>query len=127
MRAGRALALLLAVVLLAAACDDGGAVDGDGHETGRGVKRGTLRVVNHSDVEALDPGIAYGAADFALLRGMVRELYSFDSRLEGEAALTPVPDLADGPYQLSPDGRTYTFRIRRGVRYDLPVEREVQA
>jgi peptide/nickel transport system substrate-binding protein len=127
MRAGRALALLLAVVLLAAACDDGGAIDGDGHETGRGVKRGTLRVVNHSDVEALDPGIAYGAADFALLRGMVRELYSFDSRLEGEAALTPVPDLADGPYQLSPDGRTYTFRIRRGVRYDLPVEREVQA
>ncbi|MFL6272360.1 MAG: ABC transporter substrate-binding protein, partial [Actinomycetes bacterium] len=38
-----------------------------------------------------------------------------------------VPDLADGPYQLSPDGRTYTFRIRRGVRYAPPADREVQA
>jgi peptide/nickel transport system substrate-binding protein len=119
--------LLLAVVLLAAACDSGDAVDADGRNPGRGVKRGTLRVVNHNDVDALDPGIAYGAADLALLRGMARELYSFDSRLEGEAALTPVPDLADGPYQLSRDGRTYTFRIRRGVKYAPPVDREVQA
>jgi peptide/nickel transport system substrate-binding protein len=121
------LALLLAVLLLAAACDGSGSVDPGGREPGRGVKRGTLRVVNHNDVEALDPGIAYGAADLALLRGVVRELYSFDSRLEGERALVPVPDLAAGPYELTPDGRTYTFRIRRGVRYAPPVEREIQA
>ena len=127
MRAGRWGSLVLAVVLLAAACDDGGSADPGAREPGRGVKRGTLRVVNLSDVDALDPGIAYGAADLALLRGMVRELYSFDSRLEGEQALVPVPDLADGPYELSPDGRTYTFRIRRGVRYAPPVDREVQA
>jgi peptide/nickel transport system substrate-binding protein len=127
MRAGRWWSLLLAVVLLAAACDDGGSADRDAREPGRGVKRGTLRVVNLNDVDALDPGIAYGAADLALLRGMVRELYSFDTRLEGEQALVPVPDLADGPYELSPDGRTYTFRIRRGVRYAPPVDREVQA
>jgi peptide/nickel transport system substrate-binding protein len=127
MKPGRVLALLLAAVLLAAACDDGGELGGGGREPGRGVKRGTLRVFNHSDVDALDPGIAYGAADFALLRGLVRELYSFDSRLEGERALQPVPDLADGPYRLSADGRTYTFRIRRGVRYAPPVDREVEA
>jgi peptide/nickel transport system substrate-binding protein len=127
MRAVRALSLLLAVVLVAAACDGGGEVDVSGREASRGVKRGTLRVFNHGDVDALDPGIAYAAADLALLRGMVRELYSFDSRLEGERALQPVPDLADGPYQLSPDGRTYSFRIRRGVRYAPPVSREVQA
>jgi peptide/nickel transport system substrate-binding protein len=127
MRAGRTLTLLLVVVLAAAACDDGADVGVGGRDSARGVKRGTLRVVNYNDVEALDPGIAYGAADLTLLRGMVRELYSFDSRLEGDRALQPVPDLADGPYQLSPDGRTYTFRIRRGVRYAPPVDREVQA
>jgi peptide/nickel transport system substrate-binding protein len=127
MRADRWLSLLLAIVVLAAACDGGGSADTGGREPGRGVKRGTLRVVNLGDVDALDPGIAYGAADLALLRGMVRELYSFDTRLQGERALVPVPDLADGPYQLSPDGRTYTFRIRRGVRYAPPVDREVQA
>src|SRR5215217_4373780 len=126
-RGSRWLALLLALVLLAAACDDGGSVGaGDGRPS-RGVKRGTLRVFNHTDVEALDPGIAYNVVDFALLRGLVRELYSFDSQLQGERSMQPVPDLADGPYALSADGRTYTFKLRRGVLYDLPDQREVRA
>ena len=123
----RWLSLLCALVLLAAACDERGSVDAGASTPSRGVKRGTLLVVGQSDVEALDPGMAYAAFDFALLRGLVRELYSFDSRIEGERSLQPVPDLADGPYQLSPDGRTYTFRIRRGVRYAPPVDREVEA
>ena len=121
------MSLVLALVLLAAACDEGGRIDASAGRPTRGVKGGTLLVYSQSDVEALDPGMAYAAFDFALLRGMVRELYSFDSRLEGERSLQPVPDLADGPYQLSADGRTYTFRIRRGVRYAPPADREVQA
>jgi peptide/nickel transport system substrate-binding protein len=123
----RWVSLLAALVLLAAACDDGGAVGvGDG-EPDRGVKRGTLRVYSKTDVDALDPGVAYAAFDFALLRGLVRELYSFDTRVEGERSLQPVPDLADGPYKLSDDGRTYTFKLRRGVRYAPPVDREIEA
>jgi peptide/nickel transport system substrate-binding protein len=127
MKSARWLSLLLVLALLAAACDDGGdSGTGDGKPS-RGVKRGTLFVYSHSDVDALDPGVAYAAFDLALLRGLVRELYSFDTRVSGEASLQPVPDLADGPYALSDDGRTYTFRIRRGVRYAPPVDREVQA
>jgi ABC-type transport system substrate-binding protein len=123
----RWLAPLVALVLLASACDDRGSVGtGDGRPT-RGVKRGTLQVFNYSDVEALDPGIAYQAGDFALLRGLVRELYSFDTRIEGERSLQPVPDLADGPFQLSSDDRTYTFKLRRGVHYDVSATRDVQA
>jgi peptide/nickel transport system substrate-binding protein len=127
MKLVRWVSLLAALVLLAAACDEGDDVGvGDGRPA-RGVKHGTLQVDSHSDVDALDPGVAYGLLDFALLRGMVRELYSFDSRLEGERSLQPVPDLADGPYELSPDGRTYTFKIRRGVRFAPPVNREIEA
>jgi peptide/nickel transport system substrate-binding protein len=119
--------LLLALVLLAAACHRGGNGEVADRDGPRGVKRGTLTVASQNDVDALDPGMAYRGFDFALLRGMVRELYSFDTRIEGERSLQPVPDLADGPYQLSPDGRTYTFRIRQGVRYAPPADREVQA
>jgi peptide/nickel transport system substrate-binding protein len=127
MKTARWLPVLLALVLVASACDDGGD-DGTGDtRPTRGVKRGTLRVHSNTDVDALDPGVAYASFDFALLRGMVRELYSFDTRLTGERSLVPVPDLADGPYLLSDDGRTYTFRIRRGVRYAPPVDREVKA
>jgi peptide/nickel transport system substrate-binding protein len=127
MKTARWLALLVALALLASACDDGGGGGSGDRKPSRGVKRGTLQVWNSSDVEALDPGIAYAVSDFALLRGLVRELYSFDSRTEGEGALQPVPDLADGPYNLSEDGRTYTFKIRRGVLYDLPGRRDVRA
>jgi ABC-type transport system substrate-binding protein len=127
MLTGRSWRLLLAVALLAAACNGGRDAGGGGREPTKGVKRGTLRVVNHGDVDALDPGFAYGVVDWALLRGMVRELYSFDSRVKGERAMTPVPDLADGPYRLSADGRTYTFRLRKGVRYAPPVNREIRA
>jgi peptide/nickel transport system substrate-binding protein len=127
MKIARWVSLLIVLVLLAAACEEGGDLDAGDGKPSRGVKRGTLRVYSHGDVEALDPGFAYAAFDFALLRGMVRELYSFDSRVEGERSLRPVPDLADGPYELSADGRTYTFRIRRGVRYAPPVDREVAA
>jgi ABC-type transport system substrate-binding protein len=119
--------LLLAVALLAAACSGGRDVGAGDREPPRGVKRGTLRVVNHGDLDALDPGYAYAAVDWSLLRGLVRELYSFDSRLRGEQAMTPVPDLADGPPKLSADGRTYTFRLRKGVRYAPPVDREIRA
>jgi peptide/nickel transport system substrate-binding protein len=126
-KTARWLSLVLALALLAAACDEGGNVDAGDGKPSRGVKRGTLRVYSHSDVDALDPGVAYAAFDFTLLRGLVRGLYSFDSRIEGERSLQPVPDLAEGPYELSPDGRTYTFRIRRGVRYAPPVDREVWA
>ncbi|HJT99708.1 MAG TPA: hypothetical protein VJ966_00715, partial [Actinomycetes bacterium] len=74
MKTVRWLALLVALVLAAAACDEGGGLDtGDG-KPGRGVKRGTLQVLNANDVESLDPGTAYAASDFALLRGLVREL-----------------------------------------------------
>jgi len=127
MKTARWLALLVALVLAASACDEGGGLDTDKGKPGRGVKRGTLQVWNSSDVESLDPGTAYAISDFALLRGLVRELYSFDSRIEGEGTLQPVPDLADGPYELSADGRTYTFKLRRGVLYDLPVRRDVRA
>jgi peptide/nickel transport system substrate-binding protein len=127
MLTGRRWPLLLAVALLAVACDGGGDVGGGGREPTRGVKRGTLRIFNHTNVDALDPGFGYAAVDSALLRGVVRELYSFDSRLNDERVMTPVPDLADGPFRLSPDGRTYTFRLRKGVRYAPPVDREVEA
>lgn len=70
----------------------------------------------------LDSANAFGGP---LLRAYTRTLYGYD--LSGDQATTPVPDLASGPPQVSDDGRTYTFRLRAGVRYAPPVDREVAA
>ncbi len=122
----RVWAVLLALALFAAACQT--PVAKPRPEDGpKGVRHGTLRVLDQTDVEALDPGVAYGAADLALLRGLVRTLYSFDSNRQGEDALEPVPDLSKGPYQLSADRRTYTFHIRPGIHYAQPYDATVQA
>jgi peptide/nickel transport system substrate-binding protein len=121
----RVWAVLPALALLAAACQ--ARATSPPQDEPKGVRHGTLRVLDQADVEALDPGVAYGAADLALLRGMVRTLYSFDSSRQDSSALDPVPDLASEPYQLSADRRTYTFTIRKGIKYAPPYDAAVQA
>jgi peptide/nickel transport system substrate-binding protein len=122
----RVWAVLPALALLAAACQTP-VTSPPAQDEPKGVRHGTLRVLDQADVEALDPGVAYGAADLALLRGLVRTLYSFDSSRQDSSALDPVPDLASGPYQLSDDRRTYTFTIRQGIKYAPPYGEMVQA
>jgi peptide/nickel transport system substrate-binding protein len=122
----RVWAVLPVLALLAAACQ-APSTGTQSPDSPKGVRHGTLRVLDQADVEALDPGVAYGAADLALLRGLVRTLYSFDSSRQDSGALDPVPDLAQGPYLLSPDRRTYTFVIRSNIQYAPPYETTVQA
>ncbi len=50
-----------------------------------------------------------------------RPLYSF----KPDDAETPVPDLAEGEPQISEDNKTITVKIRSGVKYSPPVNREV--
>jgi ABC-type transport system substrate-binding protein len=87
-----------------------------------GVRGGTLRVLSGDTGVPLDSAHAFGGP---LLRAYARTLYGYD--LSGDQATTPVPDMASGPPQVSADRRTYTFRLRAGVRYAPPVNREVTA
>jgi peptide/nickel transport system substrate-binding protein len=50
-----------------------------------------------------------------------RPLYSY----KPDDATNPQPDLAEGAPQISPDGKTVTVKIRSGVKFSPPVNREV--
>jgi peptide/nickel transport system substrate-binding protein len=89
-------------------------------ESPAGRRGGVLDVLDETDFEHLDPGNAYYSLDYEVVYATQRPLYSF--RPNG---FTAVPDLAAGPPLISPDGRTVTVRIRRGVRFSPPVDREV--
>jgi peptide/nickel transport system substrate-binding protein len=52
-----------------------------------------------------------------------RPLYSF----KPDDATNPEPDLAEGPPQISDGGKTLTIKIRSGVKYAPPVNREVKS
>ena len=73
----------------------------------------------------LDPQVAIDYATLELFRCcLLRTLMSYRgvSTREGGAELQP--DLADGTPEISPDGLTWTFRIKRGIHYAPPFDRD---
>jgi peptide/nickel transport system substrate-binding protein len=89
-----------------------------------GARGGTLRVLT------AEPGPTLDTAFFplpAIAHTYARTLYSYNLSGPPEQKTVPVPDIANGPPQLSADRRTYTFTLRPGIRYAPPVNREVTA
>ena len=118
-RGFQAACLALALALFGSACS-GLQRDADGD----GVRGGTLRVLSNELDAGLDTAVY---PNYAIVRAYARTLYGYNLAGPPEQQIVPVPDIADGPAQVSPDRRTYTFRLRAGVRYGLPVNREVTA
>jgi peptide/nickel transport system substrate-binding protein len=118
----RAACLALGIALLGSACV------GPRQDASRdGVRGGTLRVVSEDDIDGLDTAVIYTSTSKAIGRTYARTLYGYNLYGPREQLTVPVPDIASGPPQLSADQRTYTFRLRTGVRYAPPVNREVTA
>jgi peptide/nickel transport system substrate-binding protein len=89
--------------------------------TPKGGKRGgSVTLLSSTDVDYLDPGHTYYTVGYTILYATQRPLYSVKP---GEA--TETPDLAAGPPQISPDNKTITVKLRSGVRFSPPVNREV--
>jgi peptide/nickel transport system substrate-binding protein len=127
-RVGRCafLALVLAGAVLAG-CGGGSDRSGSDERTStggapvEGKKGGKLTMLWTDDVDNIDPGITYYQMGYLVAYATQRPLYSWKPD-DGE---TPVPDLAEAAPQVSRDGRTVTVRIREGVRFSRPVDREV--
>jgi peptide/nickel transport system substrate-binding protein len=125
--------LLLVLTLGLAACGDDDD-DGEGGQTAADfpsptappddAKRGgTLTIVMAGDIDFMDPGAAYYQQTYVLDYAFQRSLMGWPPDEDEE----PQPDLADGPPEVSEDGRTVTFRIKDGIRYSPPVNREIRA
>ena len=122
------MALVLLVLLLAAAS----ASYALGGRTGRhAVRGGTLRILSAAPetlIDSLDTAVGYNSSDWALERTYARRLYGYDPSGPPDRTGIPVPDMATGPPQVSPDRRTYTFTLRSGIHYAPPIQqREVLA
>jgi ABC-type transport system substrate-binding protein len=86
----------------------------DGSEAKRG---GTLRVnLSTTDFEYLDPALSYDAPGWQVLYMTNLMLLNYPDKPAPEGSRL-VPDAAAGFPRVSRDGRTYTFTLKRGLRF----------
>jgi oligopeptide transport system substrate-binding protein len=102
----RALAGALGALFVAAAC---GGPSNTSSETLAADQ--TLSFPMVDDIGILDPGRMSAAVDIDIFRNVFNGLYKFDDSLK------EVPDIASGPPNISADGLTYTFNMRKDVKF----------
>jgi peptide/nickel transport system substrate-binding protein len=110
-------ALLCVFVVGVSACGNNGG-DEARVPAGRG---GTLTQLAPTDVDFLDSGRTYFALGIQVALATQRPLYRYRPGDLSEA----VPDLAAAAPSVDRDKRTITIRLRPGVRFSPPVNREV--
>ena len=120
------LGVLLALTLGVAACggDDSGSGERAGTDQGtpaEGKKGGKLTELWTDDTDNIDPGITYYQMGFQIMQATQKALYGY----KPDDAVNAVPDLAESDPQISEDGKTVTVKIKSGVKFSPPVNREV--
>lgn len=129
------VALLLALGLGLAAC--GGADEEQTAPTAgtdanaTPVKGGNLTVTYQGEPTELDPAIAWELTSWGIERLTYQTFLTYAGEA-GEPGTELVPDLAaEVPTAenggISTDGKVYTFKLRQGVKFAPPVDREVTA
>jgi len=80
-------------------------------------KGGTLKMANNSDFDSADPGDMYYGYAWNFVRNYARPLVTFKAA-PGEASNELVPDLAESLGQPSNNSKTWTYKIRKGVKFE---------
>ncbi len=126
-----AVGLAVALGLTACGGDGGGDGDGDGSNgasaafdaANKGVVNasdkagGTVRFVYSDEPDSMDPGDTYYAYNWNFTRLYARPLMSFPNKV-GDEGLKATPDLAEGPGVASDGGKTWTYKIKSGLKYE---------
>jgi peptide/nickel transport system substrate-binding protein len=115
------LSIPIAAIAVAAGCGGGGSSStsnsgGGTAAAGTPQKGGTLTILASSAFGVADPAQNYTLQQWALLIDTHDGLVQF-KRVGGSEGTQIVPDLAEEIPQPTDGGKTYTFQIRKGIKY----------
>ena len=72
---------------------------------------GAITITYKDDVATLDPAIGYDWQNWSMIKSL------FDGLMDYEPGTTTLrPELAES-YEISPDGKIFTFKLRQGVKF----------
>lgn len=80
-------------------------------------KGGTLKMANDADWDSLDGGDMYYGYAWNFSRLYLRSLVTFKSA-PGAESNQLVPDLAESLGKASPDAKTWTYKLRKGLKFE---------
>lgn len=125
------LFIVLTGAWLTGGCSDR-RVQAETEKAGPPVRGGTLEIVGYSDVDHLATTSAYLASSIWLSSTWARQLLTYPASQDFATATRLSPDLAlDVPTRenggLSPDGLSYTFHLRRRIRWNSRPPRDIVA
>ena len=135
-RAALAAAVLALGLILAAGLAACGATSDDGTSSsasasGAPKQGGTLTLSYLSEPSSLDPAIAWNVIDWQIEHDIYQGFLQYEHKAGAAGTklipclATEVPSTANGG--ISADGKTYTFHLRTGVKFQPPVSREITA
>src|ERR1700704_7090221 len=101
----RLMGLTVTSLLLLAAC-------GTTSSTTQPVSGGTLNIAFKDDPKTLDPAVGYDTTSWSVERSL------FNGLLDYKGFTTELtPDIAESMPDITNGGKTYTFKIRKGVKF----------
>ena len=130
------VAAIAAAGLGLAACTASNGTTGTGGTGGAGasaagtpVRGGTLNMLGSGDVDYMDPNVSYYSGGYVALRLWSRQLFTYPAIKDQVTKAAPdlataIPTEGNG---ISADGKTYTFTIRQGAKWDTTPARQVTA
>ena len=80
------------------------------HAADQPTQGGDIIVTYKDDITTLDPAIGYDWVNWSMIKSLFSRLMDYEP---GTAKL--VPSLAES-FTVSPDGQTYTLKLRKGVK-----------
>jgi ABC-type transport system substrate-binding protein len=116
---------LVAMLFTLAACGSSSPASSGG-AGGKPVKGGTMITSYQGEPQYLDPAIDWEGNGWSLEHCLFNGLLTYASGT-GTEGTKLVPDMAMAMPEISADGLRYTFKIRPGIKFAPPVNREVTA